>query len=591
MSGISRDGKALLLHELVKSNSKKDVVRQLSSGALDVNARDQFQQTALHVAAVEGNLPLLKTLLKAKPELDPLDTNHRTPLHCACSHMHSKVIEYLLKQGANPSLPTKSGATALHFICSSGVAPDRAPKLVKMMLESKDFNIDAQDNLGQTPLHKAVKADCVEMVSLLLSHNANPNTTDKTGVSPLHSAMHTGRKDLVLLLLQSNADIDAEGIADIVNNHKPIKKVVKAYLEEARLFSLYDLPNDIIKRLEETRISMDLYKEHFDVLLQCLRFATSRKFKNGDHRPRDPRTDVSLSPGDLLTAGTPETLYKKYEIAGRGGFGRVYSAISLEDKRTYAIKKMPFNTEKEQRQCLVEINFLRQFDHPNIVKYFRSYEMASAREAWVIMEFMEGGTLAEAATEYEMEEKHIAYLVKEGNICVQMLKGIDYLHRNNFVHRDLKSANHPTNNMDDIVDFGLCIDLSGGPVTSMVGSPFWIPPEMILQQPHGYPADIWSLAICVLELANRTVPFDRNALKCLFNVAVGELPGFLNAAKWSQEFVDFMSRCIVREPTERATTKELLGHPFVHKTASRREMQEILRSIFIGHELRKTGLF
>jgi len=203
------------------------------------------------------------------------------------------------------------------------------------------------------------------------------------------------------------------------------------------------------------------------------------------------------------------------------------------------------------------------------------------------MEFMQGGTLAQAAKSNPMKESQIAYIARE------MLKGIQYMHSLKIVHRDLKSANVMLS-IDGgvkLIDFGLCLNIGEhGEVVSMVGSPYWIPPEMILQEPHGYEADIWSFAICLLELANRCLPFNRTALKCLFNVAVGTLPSLDHPDQWSREFYSFLDSCLQRDPKLRPTALQLLEHSFLQKASPKKEMQDTLQSIFLGKELARNGL-
>merc|ERR1711959_42771 len=104
------------------------------------------------------------------------------------------------------------------------------------------------------------------------------------------------------------------------------------------------------------------------------------------------------------------------------------------------------------------------------------------------MEFLEGGTLSDACKARQFKEDELAFVARE------MVRGVAYLHENNLAHRDIKSPNVMMSTSAEIklIDFGLCRDLRDGPQTHMVGSPYWMPPEMIKKQPHGLPVDIWS---------------------------------------------------------------------------------------------------
>lgn len=145
---------------------------------------------------------------------------------------------------------------------------------------------------------------------------------------------------------------------------------------------------------------------------------------------------------------------------------------------------MDHRTEREILSNLSEVAFLRECDHPNIVKFISAYK--TNKELWVTMELMEGGTLSDAIKLFDFKEPHVAYVAQE------MLAALKYLHERQFVHRDLKSKNVMMTTEGTIklsnacldsrssfaVDFGLCTDVSSGPKQSMLGSPFWMPPEV-----------------------------------------------------------------------------------------------------------------
>jgi serine/threonine protein kinase len=190
-------------------------------------------------------------------------------------------------------------------------------------------------------------------------------------------------------------------------------------------------------------------------------------------------------------------LFKNLEFSGKGGFGRVFGGKDIATRHRVAIKKLPHVTDKDKRNNYSEIAFLMTCEHPNIVKFLSAYEVKE--EVWIVMEFLEGGTLNEAVKVHQFSEKHIAYVARE------MLKGLKYLHAQGFVHRDLKSANVMMSIDGDIklIDFGLCADVSEGERVQMLGSPFWMPPEMIHRKPHGCAVSLsrhkyyLSLSVCV----------------------------------------------------------------------------------------------
>lgn len=141
-----------------------------------------------------------------------------------------------------------------------------------------------------------------------------------------------------------------------------------------------------------------------------------------------------------------------------------------------------------------------------------------------------------------------------------------------------------------IIDFGLAIELHGGTKVEMCGSPYWLPPEMIMRQPHSYPCDIWSMAVCILELANRHPPNNDSALRHMFTVATKKPPGLDKPDAWSDSFKDFLQCCLQQDQTKRATASELLKHRFMTKAATNPEMAKLLRSVFIQHQIREVAI-
>jgi len=197
---------------------------------------------------------------------------------------------------------------------------------------------------------------------------------------------------------------------------------------------------------------------------------------------------------------------------------------------------------------------------------------------WCIMEFLEGGTLDIAVKNFTFTERQVAYVARE------MLQGIKYLHSENLAHRDLKSANVMMSIKGDvkIIDFGLCVDVSNGYKHSMVGSPFWMPPEMIQRKPHDCKVDIWSLGICLVEIANGHPPHHKSSFKAMFTVGTEGYPEPLEKPKaWSQGFRDFLTLILQMEPSKRPSATDLLAHKWLECSENAKSMQQIISGIFM----------
>jgi len=332
-----------------------------------------------------------------------------------------------------------------------------------------------------------------------------------------------------------------------------------------------------------------------------LRFTTKRTVVKGFGEPennnkeeKEPHEKHDSSESNLpswmvkesepgVSHANPKKIYKKAEFRGKGGFGRVYYAKTISGK--VAIKKMPHRSPKERRMNIDEIAVLSFCNHPNIVQYIKAYIWED--EVSVVMEYMEGGSLSEAVKKFAFSEDHIAYIARE------MLKGIQYLHRNNLVHRDLKSGNVMLTTRGELklIDFGLTVEISKCRV-HMVGSPFWMPPEMIQCKPHGFPADVWSFAICLIEMADKRPPNRKARIKAMFLSATEGLKPYVEEQKhYSEQFKDLLNRCLEIDPAKRATPDELLSHPFIVQASTQKVMEDILRQIFLSRAFENSGMF
>jgi len=252
----------------------------------------------------------------------------------------------------------------------------------------------------------------------------------------------------------------------------------------------------------------------------------------------------------------------------------------------YAAKKLPYETDRNMESVHSEIAYLNFCkNHPNIVQYHESYLLTEKKpEVWIIMEYLQGGTLKEAAKSKLFTDIHIAYIARE------ILTGLSFLHSKNIAHRDLKSANIMMSVKGEIklIDFGLCADFTMGPRSKMLGSPYWIPPEMIQNKPHTCVADIWSFSVCILELYQGSPPHAPSSLKCMFMAATegltSEIPDIV-----TDKARDFLLQGLQMDPDKRAKAADLLQHPWVHQPKIGNGIKEILKQIFLSNSLIHMG--
>jgi len=354
-----------------------------------------------------------------------------------------------------------------------------------------------------------------------------------------------------------------------------------------------DLSEDIQKKLKKSRLAEEQLNANFQILLNVLHFLTKDSYRMGDDKTassppqRKPYASVKLMEAAKAAIKIPDKdikkIYRNIEFTGKGGFGKVFAAKHCQTKKRVAIKKLPHVNEKDRRNNYCEIGFLKTSDHLNIVHFIECFLVKD--EVWIITEFLEGGTLSEAVKVHQFSERHIAY------VCREILKALKYLHSIHFVHRDLKSGNVMMSIEGHIklIDFGLCADISEGYRTQMLGSPFWMPPEMIHRQPHGEPADIWSFAVCVLEMYLKEPPNSFSRLKAMFTVAAEGIKSFI-PPKASDDAKEFLNKCLEQAPEERSTAAELLEYSFVNQSGLADGIRDVLRGVFVSNSLALSGI-
>ena len=258
-------------------------------------------------------------------------------------------------------------------------------------------------------------------------------------------------------------------------------------------------------------------------------------------------------------------------------FGKVFKARNTTTAELAAVKII--SVEQDAGEVSREIETLKQCDAPNIVKYFGS--VSKDGELWIIMEFCEGSSLSDI-----MEAR--GRCLNEAQIAAAVagtLDGLRYLHARGFIHRDVKAGNLllSVSGMVKLADFGVSRTLSStiSRCGTIIGTPFWMAPEVIRDNPTGYDAkaDVWSLGITTIELAEGQAPYSNlHPLRAIFLIPSKPPPTFNEPERWSANLVAFVSACLQKEPDVRPTSAELGIHACV---VTGREVQAagILRTL------------
>lgn len=277
----------------------------------------------------------------------------------------------------------------------------------------------------------------------------------------------------------------------------------------------------------------------------------------------------------VVTSGDPTSMYQKIKKIGQGASGSVYVARSLSNNLKVAIKQMDLSHQPRKELIVNEILVMKESLHPNIVNYLDSF-LVRAAELWVVMEFMEGGALTDVIDNNTLAEDQISA------ICLEACRGLAHLHSRNIIHRDIKSDNVllDISGRVKLTDFGFCAKLTDrqNKRATMVGTPYWMAPEVVKQKEYGAKVDIWSLGIMAIEMIENEPPYlDEEPLKALYLIATNGTPTLKRPDRLSRELKAFLAVCLCVDVKSRATANELLEHDFLQRACSREALAPLLR--------------
>nr|KMM73438.1 serine/threonine-protein kinase 3 [Coccidioides posadasii RMSCC 3488] len=278
-----------------------------------------------------------------------------------------------------------------------------------------------------------------------------------------------------------------------------------------------------------------------------------QKLKPGTSPPKKEKSRSSAKDVSELTD------YQLGDCLGKGAFGSVYRALNWGTGETVAVKQIRLVDlpKSELRVIMQEIDLLKNLDHPNIVKYHGFVK--SVETLNIILEYCENGSLHSISKNFGRFPENLVALYMS-----QVLSGLLYLHEQGVIHRDIKGANILTTKQGlvKLADFGVASRTTGLHESSVVGTPYWMAPEVIELSGATTASDIWSLGSTVIELLEGKPPYYKfQPMQALFRIVNDDHPPLPQGA--SPAVKDFLMQCFQKDPNLRVTARKLLRHPWI----------------------------
>jgi len=381
---------------------------------------------------------------------------------------------------------------------------------------------------------------------------------------------------------------------------------------EISTYSIKEKNDSLSKSLSARELELSNAKVEIQKLKEELKRMRDTSYENGadhqNHKIIDQRhsenagyddedeIDESEDEIELWSTQDPKKIFTESYLYESGGacVGGIWLAKDNRTHKQVVIKKI--QADKDDRARYVhdiakqEISITKHLQkHGNIVDFYDAFVIEKGKEYWLVIEYMDSKTLFDIVTNYNYMCSVFPTEPQLARISVEILKGLSYMHTKHFLHKDIKSENilFNTNFQIKLADFGNSthVDEETGKAEPQeaVGTCYWMAPEIINEEEHDGKVDVWSFGIVLYEMITGLPPYndvkESEEVKSL--IVKYDIPSpWKPTDTWSKEIRSFYHRCVIKEPTKRATTEELLKHPFcTHNVAHISQVYELMEAV------------
>ncbi|XP_034543563.1 serine/threonine-protein kinase Nek4 isoform X2 [Notolabrus celidotus] len=253
-------------------------------------------------------------------------------------------------------------------------------------------------------------------------------------------------------------------------------------------------------------------------------------------------------------------------VVGKGSYGEVNLVKHRTDRKQYVIKKLNLTTssKRERRAAEQEAQLLSRLRHPNIVTYRESWEGDDC-QLYIAMGYCEGGDL------YHRLKQQKGELLPERQVVewfVQIAMALQYLHERNILHRDLKTQNIflTKTNIIKVGDLGIArvLENQNDMASTLIGTPYYMSPELFSNKPYNYKSDVWALGCCVYEMSTLKHAFNAKDMNSLvYRIVEGKLPQM--PSRYDPQLGEIIKSMLCKRPEDRPDVKLILRQPYIKK--------------------------
>ncbi|XP_010266926.1 PREDICTED: serine/threonine-protein kinase STY46 isoform X2 [Nelumbo nucifera] len=333
-------------------------------------------------------------------------------------------------------------------------------------------------------------------------------------------------------------------------------------IQEAHAFSTVDgysldvfvvdgWPHEETERLRH-ELEMEILK--FEKSLSKLQLSSS--VSNNQQTGPMPIPNHVRIPTDGMDVWEIDAGLLKFENkVASGSYGDLYKGTYRSQEVAIKVLKPEHVNENMQREFAQEVFIMRKVRHKNVVQFIGACTQPPS--LCIVTEFMSGGSVYD----FLHKQKGVFKLPSLLKVAIDVSKGMNYLHQNNIIHRDLKAANllMDENEVVKVADFGVArVQAQSGVMTAETGTYRWMAPEVIEHKPYDHRADVFSFAIVLWELLTRKLPYE---FLTPLQAAVGVVQKGLRPTipkNTHPKLAELLERCWQQDPTLRPDFSEII---------------------------------